>query len=59
MKGCKLIICAVAAGVALIAAVTAIIIFRNEIIDFVVGLKDSIEDKHFSRRTEYADYADM
>jgi hypothetical protein len=59
MHGKKLIICAVGAGIALIAAVTAIIIFRNEIIDFFLGLKDAIEDKKFSRRTEFADYADM
>jgi len=59
MREYKLIICAIGVGVALVAAVTAVMVFRNEIIDFFVGLKDTIEDKRFSRRTEYADYADM
>jgi hypothetical protein len=59
MRTHKLLITAIGCGIALIAAVTAIIIFKNEIIDFFIGLKDTIEDKRFSRRTEYADYADM
>ena len=59
MKGNKLILCAVGAFVAVAAAVTAIVIFRNEIADFFVDIKDKIDFKRFRRNGEFADYADM
>ena len=59
MKGQKLLLCAICAFVTVAAAVTAIIIFRNEIAYFFVDIKDKIDDKRFRRNGEYADYADI
>ncbi|MCL2124901.1 MAG: hypothetical protein FWH33_02795 [Oscillospiraceae bacterium] len=59
MKGYKLILCAVCAFVTVVAAVTAVVIFRNEIIEFFVDLKDKVDIKKFRRNGEYEDYADM
>ena len=59
MKGNKLLLCAICAFVTVVAAITAIIIFRNEIAEFFVDVKDKIDIKKFRRNGEYADYADM
>ena len=59
MDGKKLLLCAMCAFVTVVAAITAIIIFRNEIAEFFVDIKDKIDIKRFSRNGEYADYADM
>jgi len=59
MKGTKLILTAVCACLTIIAAATAIIIFRNEIAFFFMDIKDKIEDKRFRRNGEFADYADI
>ena len=60
MKSKKLLLCAVCAFVTVAAAVTALIIFRNEIGDFFVDIKEKIDFKRFRRNNgEYADYADM
>ena len=59
MKGYKLIICAVCAFVAVAAAVTAIIIFRNEIAEFFVDIKSKIDEKRIQHNGEFADYADI
>jgi len=59
MKGNKLLLCAVCVFVTVIAAITAISIFRNEIADFFVDIKDRIDVKRFRRNGEYADYADI
>ena len=59
MKGYKLILCAVCAFVTVVAAVTAIVIFRNEIVDFFADIKEKVDIKKFRRNGEYADYADM
>jgi len=58
MNGKKLLLCAICALVTIIAAITAIIIFRNEIAYFFVDMKDKIDEKKCCRDGEYADYAD-
>ena len=60
MKGYKLVLCALCAFVTVVAAITAIIVFRNEIADFFVVVKDKIDDKKwFGKNGEFADYADV
>jgi len=59
MNGKKLLLCAVCAFVTVAAAITAIIVFRNEIAELFVDVKDKIDVKRFRRNGEYADYADM
>ena len=60
MKGTKLILCVVGAFLAIIAAITAIIIFRNEIVCILTGIKDKAEEKNWFRtKGEFADYADV
>ena len=59
MKVNKLLLCAVCAFVTVVAAITAIVIFRNEIAEFFVEIKDKIDINRFRRNGEYADYADM
>ena len=59
MKGSKLILCAICVVVTIIAAVTAIIIFRNEIAEFFVDVKSKIDEKKIQRNGEFADYADI
>ena len=54
-----MLLCAVCVFVTVIAAITAIIIFRNEIAEFFVDVKDKIDLNKFRRNGEYADYADM
>ena len=59
MKGNKLLLCAICAFVTVVAAITAIIIFRNEIAEFFVDVKEKIDISKLRRNGEYADYADM
>ena len=59
MKGTKLLLCAICAFVTIAAAVTAVIVFRNEIAYFFTDIKEKIDDKRYRRNGEYADYADM
>ena len=58
MKGYKVLLCVVCAVITIVAAVTAIIIFRNEIAEFFEEVKDKIDAKRLSR-DESADYADI
>ena len=59
MKGTKLVLTAVCAFVTVVAAITAIVVFRNEIAYFFADIKDKIDEKRVRRNGEYADYADM
>ena len=60
MKGYKLVLCAVCAFITVLAAITAILIFKNEIIDFFVDVKEKVGSKILRRNGgEYADYADV
>ena len=59
MRGNKLLLCAICAFITVAAAITAVIVFRNEIADLFVDIKDKIDIKKFRRNGEYADYADM
>ena len=60
MKGSKLILCAVCAFVTVAAAITAIIIFRNEIVCLITEIKDRVEEvKLFRRGGEFDDFADV
>ena len=58
MKGTKLVLCTICAFLTVIAAITAIVIFRNEIAYFLADVKDKIDEKRFLQKGEYADYAD-
>ena len=60
MKCGKFLFFAVCAFVTVAAAVTAIIIFRNEIAYILSDIKDKVDEKKlFHRKGEYADYADV
>ena len=59
MKGSKILVYAICAIVTVAAVVTAIVIFRNQIADFFVEIKDKIDIKKLRRNGEFADYADM
>ncbi len=61
MKELKWIFWLVAALLAMAAAVTAIIVFRNELIDLCIDLKGKLQEKKAALFTkeEYADYADV
>ena len=59
MNGNKLLLCAICAFVTVVAAITAIVIFRNEIAEFFADVRDKVDIKRFRRNGEYADYADM
>jgi undecaprenyl pyrophosphate phosphatase UppP len=58
MRGVRLILCIICAILTIAAIVAAIIIFRNEIVRFFVGLKDKLDEKRFRRNGEYEDYVD-
>jgi len=60
MKGAKLVLYAVCAFLTIAAAVTAIIIFRNEIASVLADIKEKVDEKNlFRRKGEFADYADV
>ena len=59
MRGHKLILCAICVFVTVAAAVTAIIIFRNEIAEFFMDVKTKIDVKKLKHNGEFADYADI
>ena len=59
MKGHKLILCAICVFVTIVAAITAIVIFRNEIAEFFEDIKIRLDGKKMRQNGEYADYADM
>ena len=59
MKGHKLLLYVIGAIVAILAVVTAIVIFRNEIAYLFSELKDKIDEKRHRHNGEYADYADV
>ena len=59
MKGTKLILCAVCAFLTVVAAITAIVMFRNEIADFFADVLGKIEDNRYRKSGEFADYADL
>ena len=59
MKEHKLILYAICVIVTVAAAVTAIIIFRNEIAEFFMDVKSKIDEKKLQHNGEFADYADI
>jgi len=60
MKCSKIILYAVCTFVAVVAVITAIVIFRNEIACVLSDIKEKIDEKKlFSRNGEFADYADV
>jgi len=59
MKGHKLILTAICVFVTVVAAITAIIIFRNEIAELFVDVKSKIDEKRILHNGEYSDYADV
>jgi hypothetical protein len=61
MKVCKLVFFVVAAFVALAAAVTAIVIFRDEIAELFAEIKNKFESKRavIFHNDEFTDYADI
>ena len=59
MKSPKFWIIAIGAFVAVVGAIVAIYIFRNEIAYFFADIKAKIEEKLLHRnRAEYSDYVD-
>ena len=59
MKGNnKLLITVICTVVAVIAAITAIVIFRNEIAEFFADVKQKVDFKKFRRNGEFEDYED-
>ncbi|MDR1590035.1 MAG: hypothetical protein LBS51_07575 [Oscillospiraceae bacterium] len=65
MKGYKLIFCALGVLAAAFAAIVAISIFKNEIVDFFTAVTDAILDRvgggpaSARKKGEYTDYADV
>jgi len=59
MKGNKVLFYAVCGFVAVVAAITAIYLFRNEIADFFVDIKARVDEKMLHRSGEYVDYEDV
>jgi hypothetical protein len=65
VKGCRLIIFAAGAIIAVLAAVVAIAVFKNEIVDFITAATDSVLEKlsgksaSARKKSEYTDYADI
>ena len=59
MRGYKLILCIVCAAAVIVAAATALVIFRNELFGYYEDLKGKFDAKVRRRNGEYADYADM
>jgi hypothetical protein len=65
MRGYKLILYALGAFVAVFAAVVAVSVFKNEIIDFFTAVTDAILDRvgggpsSVRKKSEYTDYADV
>ena len=55
----KFWIIAICSFVAVAAAVSAIYIFRNEIADFFVDIKEKIDFKKLRRKDDFEDFADM
>ncbi len=61
MKLCKLIFIAVAALVAVAAAITAIVYFKDEILELLADVKNKVDQKKsmLFHSNEYTDYADI
>ena len=59
MKEHKLVLRAICVIVSVAAAVTAIIIFRNEIAEFFVDVRARFDERKLQHKGEFADYADM
>ena len=58
MRGTKLLLCTICAIATIVAAIAAIVVFRNEIAYLFVEIRDKIAEKRYHRNGEYADYAD-
>ncbi len=61
MKLCKLVFIAVAAFVAVAAAITAVVYFKDEILELFVDVRKKIDQKKsmLFHSNEYTDYADI
>lgn len=59
MRGIKILLYAICAIATIVAAVLAIVIFKNEIACFFADIKEKIDEKKLHRNGEYADYADV
>lgn len=65
MRGFRLVLFAAGALIAVVAAVMAVTVFKNEIVDFVTAVTDKVLEKIggksvISRKnSEYTDYADI
>ena len=58
MNGNKILVFAICGFVTVVAALSAIYLFRNEIADFFVDIRARIDEKMMRREGEYADYED-
>jgi len=59
MKGKKLLLYAVCAFVTVAAAIAAIFIFKDEIVELLAEIKEKVDFKRFRRNGEFSDYADV
>ena len=55
----KVWVIAICAFIGVAAAITAIYIFRNEIADFFVDIKEKIDFKKLRRKDDFDDFADV
>jgi len=58
MRGVKMVLYALCALVTIVAAITAVVMFRNEIAGFFADIKNKINEKRFRNSGEYEDYVD-
>ncbi|MCL2046501.1 MAG: hypothetical protein FWG88_08970 [Oscillospiraceae bacterium] len=58
MRKHKLLLCASCAFVTMVAAITALVIFKKEITEFFMDIKGKIDVKKY-RNGEYSEYAEM
>ena len=55
MKENKTLLTLICVGVAIVAIATAAFVFRNQIHDFILEVKDRVEEKRCFRKKDYSD----
>jgi len=58
MRGVRLVLYALCVLLTIVAAIAAVVMFRNEIAGFFVDIKNKINEKRFRNSGEYEDYVD-
>lgn len=57
-KTVKTILCIVAAVAAAVAVICAVVRYRDQIVDFLTGVKEKVAKRRFTEE-EYEDFADI